>query len=245
VEFTDRGLVLSHRPFGESGTIVQILTREHGRHAGLARGGSKLRAQLQPGTAVQAVWRARLADHLGSWTLEPERAAIAALMDQPLRLSALASACAIAETALPERQAMAGVFDATETLMDQLAGEVWDAAYVAWELGLLGAQGFGLDLHRCAATGTTEDLVWVSPRSGRAVSAAAGEPWRDRLLVLPGFLIGRGAATPDQVLAGLELTGYFVERWLYGQSHLPLPGARTRYVEAYRAWAAKSGMTES
>jgi DNA repair protein RecO (recombination protein O) len=242
MEWIDRGLVLSHRPFGESGTIAQLLTREHGRHAGLVRGGSRTRAQVQPGTAVQAVWRARLADHLGNWTLEPERSVVAGLMDDRLRLGALTAACALVEAALPERQPVPAVFDATEALFDALEGDVWDAAYVAWELGLLGALGFGLDLTRCAATGATEDLTHVSPRTGRAVSAEAAAPYRDRLLDLPGFLIGRGAATPGAVVRGLDLTGHFLERWLFAQSHLPVPPARTRHVEAYRTFAAKSGM---
>jgi len=242
MEWIDRGLVLSHRPFGESGTIAQLLTREHGRHAGLVRGGSRTRAQIQPGTRVQAVWRARLADHLGNWTLEPERSGLAGVIDDPPRLAALVSACAVLEAALPERQPMSGVFDATESLLDALEGDVWDAAYVGWELGLLGALGFGLDLTRCAATGATAELTHVSPRTGRAVSAGAAAPYADRLLPLPGFLIGRGEASPEAVLAGLDLTGHFLERRLFAQSHLPVPPARTRHVEAYRVRIARSGM---
>ena len=154
--------------------------------------------------------RARLADHsVATRTLEPERSGLAGVIDDPPRLAALVSACAVLEAALPERQPMSGVFDATESLLDALEGDVWDAAYVGWELGLLGALGFGLDLTRCAATGATAELTHVSPRTGRAVSAGAAAPYADRLLPLPGFLIGRGEASPEAVLAGLDLTGHF------------------------------------
>jgi len=233
MEWRDTGIVLGLKPFGETGTIVNLMTREQGRHAGLVRG-QRIRAQLQPGTRVEATWRARLADHLGTFTLEPSGFPGALLMDDALRLGALASACALVGTALPERVANASVHDGLDALLDLLAGEFWDAAYVQWEVGLLRALGFGLDLTRCAATGGNDQLAFVSPRSGRAVSLSAGEPYRDRLLPLPGFMIGAGEADPASVIAGLALTGHFIERNLFGQSNLPVPPARTRYVELYR-----------
>lgn len=240
MEWTDTALVLSLRRHGESGTIAMLLTRDHGRHAGLLRG-QRQAAVLQPGTPVQARWRARLADHLGSFTLEAERSPAAGVLDDPLRLGALAAACALAEGSLPERAAVPGVHDGLRALLAALGSEHWDAVYVQWELGLLAALGFGLELDRCAATGANDALAFVSPRTGRAVSLSAGEPYADKLLPLPGFLIGRGAADPPAVLQGLELTGYFIERLLFAQAHQPVPPARTRHVERYRKFATTSG----
>lgn len=240
MDWTDEGIVLSTRRHGETGLIAMLLTREHGRHAGLARG-QKLRATLQPGTSVHAQWRARLSEHLGSYTLEPAHSTAALLIDDPLRLAALSAACAVVEAALPEREAHSPVFDGMMAVLDALTGAHWDAAFVQWEVGLLGALGFGLDLKRCAASGTNDDLAYVSPRTGRAVSLSAGEPYRDRLLALPGFMIGRGPAEPAAVAQGLALTGHFLERSLFGHSHQPVPPARQRYVERYRKFATTSG----
>jgi DNA repair protein RecO (recombination protein O) len=241
MEWQDEGLVLSTRAHGETGTIVMLMTRSHGRHAGLARG-QKLRAQLQPGTRVAATWRARLADHLGTYALEPLDSGAAELLDDPLRLAALSSACALVEAAVPERAPYPNIHDGLAALMDALKGAFWDAAYVQWEIGLLAAMGFGLDLERCAATGTNDALAYVSPRSGRAVSLSAGEPYRDRLLPLPGFLIGQGTADPESVVQGLDLTGHFLARNLFAQAHLHVPAARERFVDRYRKAAATSGI---
>ena len=240
MDWSDDGIVLSARPYGETGAIVMVLTRTHGRHAGLARGRT-LRARLLPGTRVAARWRARLAEHLGTYALEPVETAAARVLDDPLRLAALASACALVEGALPERAPNPPVHEGLAALLEALAGPFWDAAYVQWEVGLLGALGFGLDLGRCAATGRNDRLAFVSPRSGRAVSLAAAEPYRDRLLPLPGFLIGAGTADPPAVLDGLHLTGHFLERLLFGQGHVAVPPARDRYVERYRKMATTSG----
>lgn len=240
MEWHDDGIVLSTRRYGETGTIAVLMTREHGRHAGLVRG-QRLRAQLQPGTRVAVAWRARLSDQLGSFALEPAASAAALLIDDPLRLAALSSACALVEAALPERAPYPGVHDGLAALLDALQGSFWDAAYVQWELGLLAAMGFGLDLERCAATGTNDALAYVSPRSGRAVSLSAGEPYRDRLLPLPAFLIGRGQADPDAVLDGLALSGHFLARNLFAQAHQHVPAARDRFIERYRKTVPRSG----
>ena len=240
MDWTDQGIVLSARRHGESGVIAMLLTRHHGRHAGLARG-NRIRRALLPGTHVDAHWRARLAENLGSYSLEPSASPAASVIDDPCRLAALASACALLETAVPERQAYPGVFDGLAALLEMLDGPVWDAAYVQWEIGLLAALGFGLDLGRCAATGRNDDLAYVSPRTGRAVSLAAAEPYRDKLLQLPGFLIGRGGGDPSEVIDGLALTGHFLQRWVYAQAHQPIPAARERYVERYRKMATTSG----
>ena len=244
MEWSDEGFVLGARKHGEASAIVQLLTRGHGRHAGLVRGaaGPRARGVYQPGNRVSARWRARLAEHLGTFTCELERSHAAAFLDDALRLSALTSACAIAEATLPERHPYPALYDAFAALIGALEAEPgWAAVYVRWELGLLGELGFGLDLGSCAATGATEDLVYVSPKSGRAVSRAAGEPYRTRLLPLPGFLIGADDAGPAAVAAGLRLTGAFLDRHLFAPHERRLPAARERFVERFTRTTAISG----
>ena len=245
VEWSESAIVLSTRLHGESGLVATLLTASHGTHGGLVRAGRGRGGSgtVQPGSRVAAHWRARLSDHLGNFTLEAEHNAAALLMDSPIRLGALQSACSLVAVAVPEREPHPGLYEATLALIDALPGEGWDAAYAAWELGLLRLLGFGLDLTRCAATGVNDDLTHVSPRTGRAVSASAAEPWRGRLLRLPGFLIGRGQTVPGDVLDGLTLTGHFLERVAFAATHSPLPAARTRLVEAYRRAAIQSAIS--
>ncbi len=233
--------MLSGRPHGEGGLILRLITLEHGVCAGYLPG-ARSRAGLSPGTRVAATWRAKLADQLGTWRLEPDGGAVAArILDDRLRLACLSAACGLLEAAMPERVPAPPIFHGVEALVDALPGAHWDAVHVRFELGVLSALGFGLDLGRCAVTGQAEDLTHVSPKSGRAVSAGAAEPYRDRLLALPGFLAGGGAATPGAVRQGLDLTGYFIERVLLAQTGLTMPPARLRYVAAYERFAAKSG----
>lgn len=238
MEWTDEGIVLSARKHGESAAIAQLLTQAHGRHAGLVRGGAGSRARgiFQPGNRVQAVWRARLAEHLGAYRCELLHSGGAIFLDDALRLAALAAACALAEAALPERQPHPAVFDGLAALIaalessDRIAG--WGRAYVQWELGLLAELGFGLELSRCAATGRNDELAYVSPRTGHAVSLSAGEPYKDRLLPLPRFLVAAGALPTDaEILAGLSLAGHFLERHAFAALHRELPRARTHLVE--------------
>ncbi len=209
----DEGVLLSARRHGENDAIVEALTAEHGRHAGVVKGGGgRRRAQLQPGAQVALAWRARLEAHLGAFTIEPLRDRAGAIMAQADALAALSSVSALLSAFLPEREPCADLYARTVGLLDALAaGPGWGARYALWELDLLAALGFGLDLSACAATGAVEDLVWVSPRSGRAVSAAAGAPYAARLLALPPFLRTGGAATPDDIAAALRLTGWFLE----------------------------------
>ncbi|HYH18809.1 MAG TPA: DNA repair protein RecO [Azospirillum sp.] len=231
MEWTDQGIVLSTRPHGDAAALAVLLTREHGRHAGLVHGGrsSRQRGNLEPGTLVSARWRARLNEHLGTLTVEPVRGYAAGLLDDPLRLAALTAACALVEAALPEREPHPALFDGMKALLEVLdEAPAWPEAYVRWEVGLLGELGFGLDLDRCAVTGSNDYLAFVSPRTGRAVSAVVGEPFRDRLLPLPGFLIGRGLGGPGEVTEGLRLTAFFLERHLL---NAPLPPARVRLAE--------------
>jgi DNA repair protein RecO (recombination protein O) len=221
MEFTDDAIVLSTRRHGEANLVLSALTREHGRHLGLVKGGAsrRQRPNLEIGNRLKVVWHARLEEQLGSFTIEPTGAVSAQLLDDPLRLAGLASACAVADIVLPEREPHDDVFAATATLIAAIAegtpdwaAAPWPAHYVRWELELLTSLGFGLDLTRCAATGETEDLTYVSPKSGRAVSRAAGHGYRDRLLPLPSFLISQAAPDRDDVLAGLRMTGYFLDR---------------------------------
>ncbi|CAO3421703.1 DNA repair protein RecO [Azospirillum doebereinerae] len=232
MEWSDQGILLSSRPQGEGSAVATMLTREHGRHAGMVMGGRspRLRGALESGTLVAARWRGRLPEHLGHFTLEPVKGYAADFFDDPAALAALTSACALVEAAAPEHQAHPGLFDGLLALFGLLGTPAWAEAYVRWEIGLLAELGFGLDLDRCAVSGANDYLAYVSPRTGRAVTASVGEPYRDRLLPLPDFLAGRGGGGPAEVQNGLRLTGHFLERHLLNG---PLPPARERLRERY------------
>ena len=240
MEWHDRAIVLAARRHGEGGAVASLLTRDHGRHAGLVRGGAgrRLRPVLQPGNLVAVRWRARLAEQLGSFTLEQEAAAPALFLDDGDRLACLASAAAIAERALPERHPYPALFDGFMALIDALAkgAASWPAVYVRWELGVLEAVGFGLDLDACALTGARTGLAYVSPRSGRAVSATAAAAWRERLLPLPAFLTGGERVGADDIRDGLLLAGHFMARHLFAGTDLP--AARERLAARLARWAA-------
>jgi len=246
MEWTDEGVLLSMRPQGETSALIEVLTAEHGRHAGVVRGGasSRMAASLQPGTQVRLVWRARLEDHLGNFTVELVRSR-AVLMADRLSLAGLGAVTALLVLSLPEREAHARLWRATPALLDRMmAGPDWGADYLAWELVLLEELGFGLDLGHCAVTGTKESLAFVSPRTGRAISRAAAGDWASRLLPLPAILGGTGTCGPEgpgcgpaldlaQNLAqGLALTAHFLARELGPRLQgRPLPDARRRLVE--------------
>jgi DNA repair protein RecO (recombination protein O) len=236
MQWDDEGIVLAARAHGERALVVQLLTREHGRHAGLLRGGQapKVRAHWQIGNRLTVTWRARLAEHLGFIGGEVMEAYAARLLDDPLRLGALASAASLAASALPEREPHPRAYRLLLQLIEALsADDRWAIAYVEWEMALLEDLGFGLDLSSCAATGETEDLVYVSPRSGQAVSAAAGAPYREKLLPLPAFLRGDSARPePQDVLNGMRLAGFFLEQRVFAPHQHKLPAARSRYVDA-------------
>lgn len=235
MEWRDDAFVLAARPHGETGALVELLTAERGRVAGHVAGGASRRMKpfLQPGARVVAGYRARTSENLGSLALEPVGEGPSALFDDALALTGLASAAAIAAGGLPEREPHPGAFLAMEALVAAFAlPAVWPAVYVRFEAGLLDELGFGLDLSRCASTGSTDDLAYVSPRSGRAVSRAAGEPYRERLLRLPPFLLGsQGGLSDGDVGAGLEITGRFLERDVFGPLNRPLPPARVWMLE--------------
>lgn len=242
MEWQAPAVVLEARPHGESGAVVTLLTEEHGRHAGLAKGGAS-RAQApvwQPGNLVEAKWVARLADQLGALSGEMVHAAAALAMEDPLSLAVLRAATAVADGALPEREPHPRVFRGLVALVATLArgGEAALPELVRWEADLLADLGYGLDLARCAVTGTQEELAFVSPRTGRAVSAGAAGEWRDRLLPLPPFLLGQGPSGPADWLAGLRLTGHFLARDVFGTHNRPLPAAREMLADRVAALVA-------
>ena len=225
MEWRDEGVILSVRRHGETSAIAEILTAAHGRCLGLVRGGRsrQQRPVLQAGNGVQTVWRARLEEQLGTFTLEPLNLRAGAIMVEPFRLAGLATLAGLAGL-LPEREPHGRIYEALRVVLDAIEDDdVWPALLVRWQMGLLDELGFGLDLSQCAATGTRDNLVYVSPRSGKAVSAAAGEPFRDRLLRLPAFLSTSGTATPDDVIDGLKLTGYFLHRHVFEPRGAQMP----------------------
>ena len=238
MDWTDEGFVLSARKHGENAAIVTLLTHDNGRHAGLVRGGGSRRARgvYQAGNLVSARWRARLDEHLGAYSCELLYPYAAQLLGEPLQLMALASAVATLDRLLPERAPHPEMFDAFHAVLKAFrAGDGWLADFVRWELSLLSALGYGLDLSRCAATGIADGLIYVSPRTGHAVSAAAGEPWRGKLLKLPSFLRREiCAGTLPEILDGLTLTGHFLARCAKETAAQPLPEARTRLLDRLR-----------
>ena len=236
MEWTDTGIVLGTRKHGEANAILEVMTRAHGRHLGLVRGGagSRLKPVLQPGNSVSATWRARLDEHLGYFIVEGmelRAASFLASAHAVYGVTHLAALCRL----LPERDPHAAVFDALHETLVRLGDPVLVAALVArFELQLLAELGFGLDLSACAATGGVIDLAYVSPKSGRAVSRSAGEPWRDRLLTLPAFL-GEGSGqnpSPEELAAGFALTGFFLERHVFEPRGAALPDARAHFIIA-------------
>lgn len=233
MEWRDEAIVIEARRHGESAVVLTVLSRSHGRHAGLVPGGQsrRLRAIMQPGTHLDVTWRARLADHLGVFSVEAEAEVDFAIVEDPFRLAALQSAAALLTATLGEREANPGIFEATSALMELLSSPHWAPAYVQWEVGLLRALGFGLDLEACGATGSAENLIYVSPRTGRAISAGPGEPYKDRLLPLPGFLVGGSRVSEKDIVDGLTLTGYFLEHHVFGQGTSTMPPARYRLMD--------------
>ena len=239
MEWRDEALVLGTRPHAENAAVVRLLSADEGLYAGLVAGGQgrRLAPVLQSGNLVQARWYARLPEHLGRFEVELSEPLAAGLIADADALAAWGSASALLLGLLPEREPHPEIFGATRLLLDGLTGPHWGELTVRWELGLLAALGFALDLTRCAGGGSAADLIYVSPRSGSAVSREAGAPYAERLLTLPGFLVGRGADGPAAVLDGLKLTGHFLARDLFGPKGEDLPDARHRLVERVRRQA--------
>ena len=233
MEWRDEGVLISSRLHGETSAIIQVFTAAHGRHAGVVRGGAsrKLAAVLQPGTQVQVQWSARLDSHLGNFTVEP-LASRAAIMQNRLALAALNSIAALLQLALAERDPHPALWLKTTALLDLLMTPTWQPAYLRWELDLLEDLGYGLDLTTCAVTGSRDDLAYVSPRTGRAVSRNAAGEWASKLLPLPPSLLGQGPAMGRELGDGLTLTGHFLNMGLQAiLNGKPLPAARARLID--------------
>ena len=231
MQWTDEGIVLGSRHHGETSAILELMTRAHGRHLGLVRGGasSRLRPVLQPGNAVRAIWRARLDEHLGNYTVEALRTHAASSLAPAhvvYGVTHLAALCRL----LPERDPHAEVHDALVAVLDQLENKLAAALVVRFELQMLTELGFGLDLAACAATGQATDLGYVSPKSGRAVSRSAGEPWHSRLLRLPAFLAGANNPSFDDLADGFTLTGFFLRRHVLDPRGLVFVDAREGFI---------------
>ncbi|MEM6728308.1 MAG: DNA repair protein RecO [Pseudomonadota bacterium] len=232
MEWRDEGVLLLARPHGEGSAIIEVLTAGHGRHAGLVRGGAsrKMAPLLQPGAQLDLTWRARLEDHLGSFTFEPIRSRAAALMGDARVLLALQSAAALLSRLLPEREEAGALYVSTTQLFDLMAAtDAWPLAYLRWETNLLEVLGYGLDLTRCAVTGAEDDLIYVSPKSGRAVSRAGAGDWASRLLPLPEPLRPGGTGSDADIAGALGTTGHFLEK---AMGDTPMPDARRRLVQA-------------
>lgn len=236
MQWDDEGIVLGVKRHGEGGAIVELMTREHGRHLGLVRGGSgsRLRPVLQPGNSVSANWRARLDEHLGNYTVESTRSRASLLLGASHAVYGVTHLASLTRL-LPERDPHRDVFEVLEAVLDHLD----DAAQagplvVRYELMMLAELGFGLDLTQCAATGGTVDLAYVSPKSGRAVSRVAGEAWQDKLLRLPRFLAGDDEEKPSatDVANGFEITGFFLARHLFEPRGLEVPDSRRQFIAA-------------
>lgn len=244
MEWRDEGVLIAMRPHGESAAIIEVFTAAHGRHAGVVRGGGsrKAAAILQPGTQVQVTWSARLDEHLGTFVVEP-LASRAAMLGDRLALAGLNAVTALLHVSLPERDPHPALYRQSVALLDRMAaGGAWGTEYLRWELALLEDLGFGLDLGTCAVTGAREGLVFVSPRTGRAVSKAGAGEWADRLLPLPEGLAGTGPMAPGAVAEGLGLTGHFLGKGLQEVLHdRPLPEARGRLVMLLTRGATAAG----
>jgi DNA repair protein RecO (recombination protein O) len=235
MEWRDQGILLGARPHGENAAIVEIFTPAHGRHMGVVRGGTgrKIAPILQPGAQLDVAWRARLEDHIGTFSVELIRSRAAQSMSDRLALAGLNSVTALLSFGLPEREPHLTLYDQSTQLLDLLdQPDLWPLAYLRWEMHLLEVLGFGLDLSCCAATGSEEDLIYVSPRSGRSVSAAGAGVWASRLLALPPCMLGLGTAPDDEVAQALWTTGHFLHHHLAEEIlQRPVPEARARFLD--------------
>ncbi len=238
MEWRDTGILLATRRHGETSLILDVFTPERGRHAGVLRGGTsrKMAPHLQPGAQLDLSWRARLEDHMGAFTVEPQRSRAAAALGDRLALAGLNAVVAMLRFCLPERVPHPELYTLSERLLDLLdQPDLWPLAYLRWEIALLEEMGFALDLSSCAVTGRTEGLVYVSPKSGRAVTAEGAGNWIHHLLPLPEVMLGQGAAGNAEIATALGTTGYFLEHRLAPQmGDKPVPEARARLIDRIR-----------
>lgn len=234
-QWQDHGLIVATQKHGESGLILTVLTKDHGLHSGFVRGGAsrKMQPTLQLGNLVQLDWHARLEDHLGNFYVELEESYSANALNSAVKLSQLNALCAMIHQCLPDRLPIEGFFGASLILLTMLdETRLWPELYQQWELGLLKSLGFPLDFSSCAATGQTGDLIYISPKSGRAVSRKAGEPYKDKLFPLPAhLLINEVKPKKKDILQALTISGYFIEKHILAPTHKRLPVARMRFID--------------
>ena len=236
MEWRDQGILLNTRRHGETSAIIEVFTASQGRHAGVVRGGTsrKIAPILQPGAQLDVAWRARLEDHIGAFTVEPVRSRAAVALADRQALAGLNAVTGLLSFCLPEREAHPSLYQRTQSLLDLLdQQDLWPLAYLRWEVSLLEEMGYALDLTQCAVTGSTEGLVYVSPKSGRAVSEAGAGEWAERLLPLPDVLRGLGGAEDHEIAQAFVTTGYFLNSYLAHDLGKPLPEARARFVDAF------------
>lgn len=246
MEWREEGILLAARRHGETAAILEIFTEQRGKYAGVLPGGASRRMApvLQPGAQLDATWRARLSEHIGSFRVELVASRAADALGDRLSLAGLGAVCALLAFCLPERAPYPALFARSRALLDGLGAERWAEAYLGWEVALLSEMGFGLSLERCAVTGSTQDLAYVSPRTGRAVSRAGAGGYADRLLPLPPCLAGMPGGEPTDIAAALGTTGHFLESHLAPSlGDRPLPAARRRLVDliARQAQGGESG----
>ena len=235
IEWRDEGALLKVRKHGETSAIIEVFTAQHGKAAGIVRGGvsRKIAPLLQPGAQLDVTWKARLEDHLGTFTVEPVRSRAAQVMQDRLGLAGLNAVTGLLSFVLPERSTYAPLYTRTIQLLDLLGqSDIWPLAYLQWEVALLSEMGFALDLSACAVSGLNDDLFYVSPRTGRAVSRLAAGDWADRLLPLPHVLLGKGDADNHEIIRALSTTGHFLHNHLAKLlGDRPLPDARARLID--------------
>jgi DNA repair protein RecO (recombination protein O) len=235
MQWTDEGIVIGVKRHGEASAILELMTREHGRHLGLVRGGfgSRMKPVLQVGNGVSASWRARLDEHLGNYTIEPVNLRASSFFAASHAIYGVSHLAALMRL-LPERDPHADLYAEFEDVLNHLDDAVVAAPMVVrFELQLLSELGFGLDIEQCASTGSRADLIYVSPKSGRAVSREAGEPWADKMLRLPAFLRERDAKPAGRDLDdGFALTGFFLARHVLEPRGLTLSDERAHFIAA-------------
>lgn len=233
----DQGILLNARRHGETSVIVEVFTPTMGLHAGIVRGGTsrKIAPILQPGAQLDLTWQARLEDHMGSFQVEPVRSRAAAAMQDRLALAGLNAVTGLLSFCLPEREVHAELYRQTEMLLDLLDQTgIWPLAYLRWEMALLQEMGYALDLRACAVTGKTDGLIYVSPKTGRAVTSEGAGEWSERMLPLPDVMRGEGSADDSEIAEAFKTTGYFLEMHLARDlGTRPLPEARARFVEQF------------
>ncbi len=233
-KWEDTGIILSLRPHAEHAAIVSALTLEHGKHHGYVHGArsSQMRGKLELGNHVDIQWQSRLSENLGQYKIDLMQSYVGDLLNDRHKLTALQAACALTDLCIAEREAHPNLYHGFLAFLDALKTEVWQAAYVYWEIGLLQELGFGLNLKQCVATGATDNLIYVSPKSGAAVCAEAGEPYKDRMLALPDFLSGGGNFEDKDIAHAMKMTGYFLLNRVLAPANLSMPEPRTRLFQS-------------